>query len=168
MWSPEKALSRGSPALFSSRWTTQNTQGAIPSLNKVSTERQSVHTGVSRAICLACGDVSLTWWERSGLDSYAEFWFGFSCSNVFSFCSTMSCSLMLCGLFLKYISGFFLGQENEGMGKRVSECWVRNKMLVQTDKRPIITKGKVKKDFLVLESWPASRMVVTSILVKNS
>lgn len=38
------------------------------------------------------------------------------------------------------------------MGKRVSECQIRNKMLLQMDKKwPVITQGKVNNDFLVLE-----------------
>lgn len=45
-----------------------------------------------------------------------------------------------------------MGQDNEFMGENVSGCVIRNKILVQVEKkRPIITQGKVEKEFLVLE-----------------
>lgn len=83
-------------------------QGPVPFLDKITTERQSVHTGVSSTNCLACGAESLIWWERSGWDSDALFWFGVFCSNLFSFCSTISCSQCFVACF-KNIRIFFGG-----------------------------------------------------------
>ena len=44
---------------FASFQVNNSKQGAVPFLNKVATERQSVRTGVSSTNCLACGAESL-------------------------------------------------------------------------------------------------------------
>lgn len=51
----------------------------------------------------------------------------------------------------KYVK-IFLGQGNEGMEERTPKCGISNKVSVQMDEKPVTTQGKVKNEFLVLES----------------
>lgn len=147
VWSLEKPLGRGSPALLSFRWTTQNKQGASSGLDEwLCRDSQCTLEYHVQFVLPTKWIVHLMWKQWLAILGFGLVLF-VSCSNLFSFCSTISC----CDLLKKNLD--FCESREWRHGERVSGCGLRMKMSVQMHKKtPIATPRKVKSEFLVVES----------------